>query len=65
MPLTNKENRKQKIQRIILSIGIVLGCIGLLCGHYMSNEQISNLGLYVLAGTGLFVVLMGWIRGGK
>lgn len=62
---TNKEKRKQKIQRIILSIGIILGCIGSLIGRYMGNEQISNLAFYILAGTGLFVVLMGWLSRGN
>jgi len=65
MPPKSKEYSKQKVQRMILSIGIILGLIGLLFGHYTSNEQFSNLGLYVLAGTGLFVVLMGWLRRGK
>ena len=62
MQPTNKEKQKQKILRIILIIGIILGCAGLLIGRYTGNEQISNLGLYVLAGTGLLVVLMGWMR---
>jgi hypothetical protein len=65
MPPKSKKYSKQKIQRIILSAGIILGCIGFLWGRYTNSEQISNLGVYVLAGTGLVVVLMGWIRSGK